>query len=415
MMGTKKNKKKGKGQAASLLKAFKKATLHHAPAEQAVIDAPPPVAEAISLSRAYAADIENFRMPHAPVTPKELKAARPHINSLDGKPLIWAYIGTDDPTRGDSRGANGLAQEVARLMGGRAVYVDSAMLKKNFPHTSEIRDALRKFVKREGMADIVIGTNSYDVIGIHQSRPTMIVKKINESVDSESRRRTNLVPHDLTPDILAAAGVEFLEKYPGIKRPLYGVMLSSFYNKDAQTAMQSLAKVLKFEEGATVFFCPSRRTYDPDYQTLVQKLNEEITFLNIERRIKIISPSFSDMRAGYNPYRGLISQADHMLVIGDSYSIISESICTGRPVYMVDASNDYQKLINAGYVRNFATEGQNKLSVTILPPASITTEVAGKLIDEFDRLARLRTIGAQEQKNNRRHRDASALPHRKIA
>ena len=46
----------------------------------------------------------------------------------DESPLVMAWIGQDDPLRGDSQMAVGLAKLCAEMTGGRYVYVDQKML-----------------------------------------------------------------------------------------------------------------------------------------------------------------------------------------------------------------------------------------------------------------------------------------------
>ena len=362
--------------------------------------------ETVSTARQYSQDHDHFVMPRNPVTPEALAEAPAHLNNKDGKPLIWAYIGKDDPTRGDSRGANGLAKEVARLMGGRMVYVDKTMLDKNFKYTSSIHEAIGSLIARDGTPDMVIGTQSYDVVNIRSCRPTMIVNQINESIDQASRSRTNLVPHDLSPDILAEAGREFRKKYPALKGKLHTVLLSSFYSDSEYTAIRKLAHILAFENRSTVFFCPNRRVPEDRYKKLVQTLCSELLSLGIGDRVHVIAPTFEDIRKDYNPYRGLIAESDHMMQIGDSHSMVSEGVCTGRPLYLTQDISYYKELRAMGYVKDFTSEAQYPLPTKTLPPISITTEVAGKLVEEFDRLARLRTIGVREDADRQHHAHA---------
>lgn len=360
----------------------------------------PPQEETVPTTRQYSREYAHYRVPTTPITPEKLAATPPHLNNTDGKALIWAYIGKDDPTRGDSRGANGLAQEVARLMGGRAVYVDQAMLNKNFEYTSGLKDGLAALIARDGSPDIVIGASSSDLKGIRTFKPTMVVNAINEAIDRSSRERTNLVPHDLTPDILAEAGRQFREHYPNLKGALYTVMLSSFHSHEAFKAMGRLARILGNDGDSTVFFCPNRRVHESRYSQLTQCFYNELLAQGVADRVHVIAPQFEEMRNGYNPYRGLIAESDHVIQIGDSHSMVAEAVCTGRPLYLVDEFLYYKELAGMGYVLDFMDTGE-RLTTVRLPPISITTEVAGKLLDEFDRFARLRTLGASEDAERR--------------
>ena len=383
--------------------------------------APPAAPPAVSRKRQFSRDYEHYPMPSGPVTPETLAATPPHIHGQDGKALVWAYIGKDDPTRGDSRGANGLAREMARLMGGRAVYIDQKMLDRNFKYADGLHDQIAALIARDGAPDAVIGTTSSDIVNVRSCKPTMIVNNINESIDSVSRERTNLVPHDLTPEILEAAGREFRTQHPDLKGKLHTVMVSSFYSC---TPMEKLALILAQQEESTVYFCPNRRAPESRYRELVSILCMHLLNLGIDNRVRVIAPTFDEIRNGYNPYRGLIAESDHMLQIGDSHSMVAEAVCTGRPLYLTEEFTYYKELANMGYVRSFTDAPARPLPASRLAPISVTAEVAGRIVEEFDRLARLRTIGTREKDDTRRqqlerlaarHNAAYDQPGRKIA
>lgn len=81
------------------------------------------------------------------------------------KPIVMAYIGDDDPNRGDSRGSTGLARVIAEMINGRFVYVDAAMLEKSFPNVQGIGHQFRAYVEKNGKPEIMIGTRSRGALG----------------------------------------------------------------------------------------------------------------------------------------------------------------------------------------------------------------------------------------------------------
>ena len=340
-------------------------------------------------------DLGLFRLPANAVTTRQLAATPPHRNSADGKALVWAYIGSDDPTRGDSRGSTGLARQIADALGGRMLYVDSKMLEDHFPHTRDVEEKIRKLMVRDGTPDIIMGTQSLTAAMATSLKPTMVVNRYNEYLRHDS---TKLVSHDLTPEILADAGRTFNKEYPELPGKIFGVLMASFYSGSERSKMRQLAKLCAHEAAATIFFCPSRRTDDDAYETLVDELKKELHVRGLEDRVHIVAPKFAPMRDGYNPYRGLLDRADHMLLLGDSQSMVSEAVANGRPLYIGAKSDRYSKLQKRGYVRLLSDDVADKpLPEVRLAPISITERIARDLTAEFDRLARLRTIGIREQ------------------
>lgn len=350
----------------------------------------------VSPYRHLSEEFNHFATPDRAVTHRELARTTPHTNNKIGQPVIWAYIGLDDPTRGDSRGYTGLARRMAELMDGRMVYVDVAALREKTGDLDvrKLSGAVRKFAAADGHPDVILGTNSPDVIKA-DLRPTMLVSSYNEMLVPS---RSKLVSHDLTPDMLAEAGKQFRKIYPNLPGKLFGVMLSYPRDQAEIKAIEYVADACVHYPQSTIFLCPSRRTDRYRYQEVVSRLHERLNTLGITDRVHIETPSFNTMRDGYNPYRGLIDQADHMALLGESHSMVSETICAGRPLYLHEkTARPYAHLRKLGYVRSLnMTSPDAPLPEDRLDPIDITTTVAQKLVSEFNRLARLRAIASND-------------------
>ena len=339
-------------------------------------------------------DLGLFPLPTGAVSTRQLAATPRHLNNPDGKALIWAYIGTDDPTRGDSRGSTGLARKIAEALDGRMMYVDSKMLEQNFPNTRLHESAIQQLMERDGAPDIILGTQGLTAAMNARPKPTMVVSRYNEYLRHDS---TKLVSHDLTPEILADAGREFRAHYPDLPGKIFGVLMASFNSSSQNSRMRQLASLCAHEPAATIFLCPSRRTDVDSYRLLIARLQNELEGRELDKRVRVVAPDFEPMRNGYNPYRGLLDQADHMLLLGDSQSMVSEAVANGRPLYLGAKSERYSKLQKRGYVRTLSDDAAERpLPQVRLAPVSITERIAGELTAEFDRLARLRTIGLRE-------------------
>jgi hypothetical protein len=355
-------------------------------------EAPAP-SERVPLTRRFSTNDTDFKLPGQSMDRQTLEQTPRHMNNPDAILRIWAYIGRDDPMRGDSRGSTGLAQQVAELLQGEMLYVDQAMLDKCFPNTREYKEKLRKLIKQKGAPDIVFGTQGYDIRHSSEIRPTMLVSRYNEDLSIGLDERMNgLVSHDLTPEKLAAAGAEFSSRHPEITGDLVCILMadvSAHYVSDTVEKLASMCGTLK---EPTVYFCPSRRTYPDEYDSVVKKLKESCATYGTEEKIRVITPTISSIRKNYNPYLGLLNKADHMVLLGYSGSMLSEAIYQGRPLYLAKgAETNFDGLARDGYLRAInPNNADNEFTRDRLPPISITAAVAEEIAKEFDVLSRVR-------------------------
>ncbi len=157
--------------------------------------------------------------------------------------------------------------------------------------------------------------------------------------------------HRIRPEKLQSEAARFRPAVAALPRPLVTVLIggqSNTFRLDA-SAMRSIAGRLKqmaSDHGVGLAITPSRRTGA-----------ENIAILN-----EILAgpgTSIWDL-AGDNPYFGFLGLADYIVVTGDSVSMVSEAIATGKPVYVIDlegGSRKFQAFHNMtrerGYCRAF--------------------------------------------------------------
>ena len=141
----------------------------------------------------------------------------------------------------------------------------------------------------------------------------------------------NVVPidlalHDVTPEVLAAAAETWRERFSDLPRPLTGVLLGGstkrhLFTVDQGRVLAEQLKALRAEGGLAV--TPSRRTPDEVKAVLREAFaGDPGVFLWDE--------------AGDNPYRGILALSDRLAATGDSVSMVSEAVATGRPVAVFD-------------------------------------------------------------------------------
>lgn len=321
------------------------------------------------------------------------------------KPVVMAYIGKDDPLRGDSKAAIGLSRLVAEMIAGHYVYLDKAILDNNFPNTKDIAAQLREHIKTNGSPDIVIGhLDSY--MTRTGERTPFSVECINEYLAEEVSGRLKscgLVAHHLTPEILDQAGAEFAEQYPDIKGELIAIMLGGDVWESARvvsSTINRLKKIAQHYDQATLFVCPSRRTGDT-YADVMHHLKRNLnrkkpldhslpgykeTFTShAEPKIHVMGTDYETITSGgFNPYLGLLARAKHLVVIGESPSLISEALFTGKNIYGAHLDCTYTRLINRGYLVPVEDlSPQKKLPTKAMEPLNVSREIAESIVREY--------------------------------
>lgn len=305
------------------------------------------------------------------------------------RPLVMAYIGLDDPMRGDSRGAVGVAKSVAEILDGQYVYLDEAVLRDHFKFRGEYGRYLKPYTKHlksymrdSGVPDIVIGTYAVDLLLPDIPNPKIIENSYNETY---SRKRSEagkmrLSCHDLDADTLKAEAKELRRRYPHMKTPLIALYLSSnFTISYFDEGLLKLGDIIGNYEQATVFVCPSRHTGNrtSEYSEIIGFLREKIKNTSID----IIGQDYESCKRGYNPYRGLIGAADHHVALGRSQSILSEVLLSGRAVntnYFFDKA-----MLDKGLVCKLTDIAGKTFPDTRITPPNVTREVAQNIADEY--------------------------------
>ena len=316
------------------------------------------------------------------------------------KPVVMVWVGADEINRGDTQGMIGLARHCSRLVDGRYVYMDNAKLDKMFPKVDKYKDKIRAALKVYGQPDILFGGYAADVYFCMDEKPKLFINDINEDI-SLLRNFDRFVAHDITFNKLRFSRAEFKAHYPDIKGPLFAVFIggSSFSMQDEG---RDLAKKLYYlaaqHDESTIFVCPSRRS-GKDYDRLMEHLNtgfhswfdEGSLKVNFKKaigrapKVNIIGQSYKDILNGYNPYVGLLGAADHIFVLGDSYSIACETMATGKPVYADFMYRYYDDCVDRGQIVPLHTVEIGKLPKARVKPINYTRDLALRLVDEYQR------------------------------
>lgn len=157
--------------------------------------------------------------------------------------------------------------------------------------------------------------------------------------------------HHVTPAKLAEATDRFRSHFEHLPRPWTGVLLGgsnrtmTLTPDKARAIGEQLAHAAR-ESGGGLMITPSRRTGEENTRALAEAVAEV--------------PHVIWDRQGPNPYFGILALADHLVVTGDSASMVSEAASTGKPLYIIDfgryskrLERFHQALRDEGVTRRF--------------------------------------------------------------
>ena len=310
--------------------------------------------------------------------------------NTDGIARIWAYIGNDDPTRGESHGAIGLAKQIATILNGRILIIDREMMRNSFQNTHETAQRIKDIATEHGAPDIVIGHAANDTLFTQTPLPTVFIPTSLPSMAHDLFWGTPLegvVPHHLTLDILQQAEAAFHHQHPNLPRPLTAIFTTSLWQySDQDDLFYDLARHGHLD--GTIYFCPSRRTEADLYQTLTGRFKSIATYTGRTDRIHVIAPTFDSVENEYNPYVGLVAAADRAILLGESQSILSECITHGRTLYTDTPYPVAHTLLAQHYVRDlYRHDPGTPLIGTELPPLNVTGRIADHIAETFNAFA----------------------------
>lgn len=179
--------------------------------------------------------------------------------------------------------------------------------------------------------------------------------------------------HRVTAAKLAEHAARHAALLQDLPRPLVAVLVGGtsrhgrFTPEDASRVGEQLATLAR-DTGAGLAVTPSRRTGAENVATL--------------RAALAGVPHFFWDGSGENPYFGLLGLADHIVVTGDSASMVSEACSTGKPVYVIELQGHgrrlrvfHQELRREGVTRPF----DGRLEHWRYQPVNDTPEVAARL------------------------------------
>ena len=307
------------------------------------------------------------------------KAARPPY--LPEKPIVLVSTLGDDKTRGDSHGYIGMGKIVAEKLGGEYHYVDAEILSALYPGQSNEGMALAAFLGKIGAPDIIFSSYHRDWDTVGDKNP-MLITGINEKITPSRASEKELVTHHLTPELFKSEGEKFTAAYPGLPRPLIAVMMADMTTHGLSATLAPM--ITEFSEAA-IFVCSGRRTSAYGLNQMLSSLNHDLADNKLTERVTVLGYDFQEglKNNAYNPYIGLLAQSDHIIVCGDSQSIVSEAVATGKSVHLHGVHDSYKRLEKRGLVKQFNQCAGLPLETHAITPVNPTEKAAESIANSY--------------------------------
>jgi hypothetical protein len=184
--------------------------------------------------------------------------------------------------------------------------------------------------------------------------------------------------HHVTPEKLSEAAHVFRERFADLPRPWIGVLLGgsnrtmTLTPEIARHIGEQLARAAR-ESGGSLLVTASRRTGEANSRALASAI------ANVPHRLGNGEEA--------NPYLGILGLADHLVVTGDSVSMVSEAASTGKPLYIIDFGRYSKRLerFHAGLREEGVTRPfDGHLAHWRYEPVNDTEQVAAAIVARLD-------------------------------
>jgi mitochondrial fission protein ELM1 len=198
-----------------------------------------------------------------------------------------------------------------------------------------------------------------------------IIVPVHDRIRGANVLATPGAMHHVTPKKLQEARTHFESLFAPMPRPLFSVLVGGT-SKHATVSGETfrdlglkLAQIAK-ETGGSIALTPSRRTGKENEAILRDALKD--------------TPAYIWDMASENPYFGMLSHADYVVVTDDSVSMVSEACATGKPVYIhslvAGKSQKITRFINALIEKGCARLFTGRLEKWDYTPLADTADAA---------------------------------------
>lgn len=259
------------------------------------------------------------------------------------RPFVLVDIADDNPTRGDTRGNIGLAERIAEKINAKLMIVSDETLEVPHRPVSQHRTALmQELFNRHGYPDIILQnreSHSTSTVAVAGKGRGVIVNEFNESLPGTLGVRWPeeiFVPSHLSAKTLQYQGDLFAHEFSEMPRPFIAVNMAG----ETSGLAAKLASLEKSYPEATFFICSCHRTRANEFNRLIKDLVKKLgsaasrfPIVNLDHRLDTENYGVDGV---WNPYPGMIAQADHIIISGHSSSMVADVLAAGKSVYLTN-------------------------------------------------------------------------------
>ncbi len=193
-----------------------------------------------------------------------------------------------------------------------------------------------------------------------------------------------LVPHSLTEEILTKEARHFYEILKSDGRPMVAIVMANNYRVKGSVLFKLNELVQQFPNARFVVLSSPRCT-GADFQEFSNYFSRK---LNPEQRANLITYTYGKDSVGKNPYKACLTLADHFILLGESFSMVSEILFAGRTVYYDGCSpiNDIKTIYTPALLGNEKIKlfpNDAPLTTETFPPIDATRPIAERLLADY--------------------------------
>lgn len=294
----------------------------------------------------------------------------------------------ENSSRGDLQGARGIASAIGNLQAIEKIEITSGLLSEVYGDSGDYAAKLKRYFDENGAPDMLFATqellsDKFNFLSGPNYRKTLVRRETNETYALRSQG-VETVPHHITPELLDIEGQKFAQHYSDISGELVAIMYISQWRRERAILIRKMMSQMPRDREMTFFICTCGRTLSGEVNDYRAELQESIERYGLSIKVKLFD--FNEERkqaVAYNPYAGLIANADHFLMLGTSRSIMSEILARGKTVH-----TDYAKagrLYEDGFVHDVnetLAKGIGFQTRDVSPP-DITQRIARQVLRDY--------------------------------
>lgn len=201
----------------------------------------------------------------------------------------------------------------------------------------------------------------------------MIWAPSHDGLSGDRVMSTDTGPHPFTQDVLEQARVAGVARFGALPGPLIGVVLGGRTGSvkfDVAEALEAAEAIRAAVGQGTALVVPSRRTPDALRRAVASALRGHWHWDG----------------SGENPYLQILTNADRLIVTGDSHNMVSEAAIFGKPLHVYrpkGLANKLERFLDRmeerGALRDIRDGGEDFEAIAVDASAEIAAQIEARL------------------------------------